>query len=164
MGPVKTAVSSTGSRLTTSMVIMPITKGTVEEASTETSIMVNTIVGSTGSRLTTSMVTMPITKGTVEDASTEANIMVNGPVSSTPIIQTTSMDMRKRLHFENEVKDDLETKGTEVITLPDGVILVKDMLDMTQSEILSSDDEFSMLCMEETTPTNWLFSPITNAS
>ena len=35
---------------------------------------------------------------------------------------------------------------------------------MTQSEILSSDDEFSMLCVKERGPSNWPFSPITNAS
>ena len=56
------------------------------------------------------------------------------------------------------------TKGTEQISLPDGVILVEHMLGITQSEILSSDDEFSMLCVEETGPSNWLFSPITNTS
>ena len=38
------------------------------------------------------------------------------------------------------------------------------MHNMTQSEILSSDDEFSMLCVEEKGPSNWPFSPITNAS
>ena len=50
------------------------------------------------------------------------------------------------------------------ILLPDGIILVDDMHNMTQSEILSSDDEFSMLCVEERGPSNWPFSPITNAS
>ena len=56
------------------------------------------------------------------------------------------------------------TKCVDQILLPDGVILVDDMLDMTQSEILSSDDEFSMLCVEGRGPSNWPFSPITNAS
>ena len=75
-----------------------------------------------------------------------------------------SMDTRKRLWFEDGVHDDMGIKGTEQISLPDGLILVEDMLNITQSEILSSDDEFSMLCVEETGPSNWPFSPITNAS
>ena len=58
----------------------------------------------------------------------------------------------------------METKGADQISLPDGLILVDDMLNMTQSEILSSDDEFSIMCVEERGPSNWPFSPITNAS
>ena len=58
----------------------------------------------------------------------------------------------------------METKCADEILLPDGVILVDDMLDITQSEILSSDDEFSKLCVEERGPSDWPFSPITNAS
>ena len=85
-------------------------------------------------------------------------------MQSTPIILTRSTDTKKRLHFEDEVSDDLVTTGTEGITLPDGVVLVEDMLDITQSEALSSHDEFSMLCVEETAATNWPFSPITNVS
>ena len=153
-------VSSPASRPTTSMASTPINKGTFEDARQEecTGTVKNT-VSSTASRLTTSMDSTPINKGTFEDANAEGIITINGPVSSTPTTHTSSMDTRKRLHF-----DDLGNTGTNGITLPDGVTLVEDMLDITQSEILSSDDEFSMLCVEETDPTNWPFSPITNAS
>ena len=78
--------------------------------------------------------------------------MVNNLVSSTPFIPTTSTDTRKSLQFEDEVHDDMGTKCAEEISLPGGVILVDDMLNMTQSGILSSDDEFSILCVEEIGP------------
>ena len=74
------------------------------------------------------------------------------------------MHTSKRLQFEDEVNYDMGTKCADQILLPDGVILVDDMLDMTQSEILSSDDEFGMLCVKERGPSNWPFSPITNTS
>ena len=43
--------------------------------------------------------------------------------------------------YEDQVHNDMEIKETEQTSLPDGVILVEDILDITQSEILSSDDE-----------------------
>ena len=116
--------------------------------------VVNNPVSSTDIRLTSSMVSTPIVKDNcTEDPSTSGTNMVNNLVSSMPIAPTSSIDTRKQLQFEDEHID-----------LPEGIILVEDMLDMTQSEVLSSDDEFSMVCVEETPPSNWQFSPITNAS
>ena len=137
---VNNPVSSTVSTLTSSMVSTPITNATIEDASTKVTNLVNNPV----SRLTSGMVSTPIMNATIEDASTKASNSVNNLVSSTPIIPTTSMDTRKRLPSEDEIQDGAGTKGT------DGVILVEDMLNITQSEILSSHDEFSMLCVEET--------------
>ena len=110
--------------------------------------VVNNPVSSTDIRLTSSMVSTPIVKDNcTEDPSTSGTNMVNNLVSSMPIAPTSSIDTRKQLQFEDEHID-----------LPEGIILVEDMLDM------SSDDEFSMVCVEETPPSNWQFSPITNAS
>ena len=88
------------------------------------------MVSSTVSRLTNSMVSTPMTTGTIENASTGGINMVISlvsstpiiPMQSTPIILTRSTDIKKRLHFEDEVNDDLVTTGTEGITLPDGVV------------------------------------------
>ena len=90
-----------------------------------------------------------------EDESMQVASLVNNPVSSTHIIPRRSMHTSKRLQFEDEVNYDMGTKCADQILLPDGVILVDDMLDIAQSEILSSDDdEFSMLCVEERGPSN----------
>ena len=86
--------------------------------------VVNILVNSTVSIPASSTVSIPIMNTTIEDASTKFTNLVNNPVSSTPIILTTSMDTRKRLWFEDEVHDDMGTKGTEQISLPGGVILV----------------------------------------
>ena len=116
--------------------------------------VVNNLVSSTDIRPTSSTVSTPIVKDNcTEDPSTSGTNTVNNLVSSMPIALTSSIDTRKQLQFEDEHID-----------LPEGIILVEDMLDMTQSEVLSSDDEFSMVCVEETPPSNWQFSPITNAS
>ena len=123
--------------------------------------VVNNLVNITVSIPTSSMSSTPIMN---EHESTKVASLVNNPVSSTPIILTTGMDTRKRLWFENEVQYDTGTKGAEQISLPGGEILVEGILNMTQSEMLSSDDEFSILCVEETGPLNCPFSPITNAS
>ena len=113
------------------------------------------------SYVNSSMVTTEIMN---EDESMQVASLVNNLVSSTHIIPGRSRHTSKRIQFENEVNYDKGTKYADQILLPDGVILVDDMLDMTQSEILSSDDEFSMLCVEKRGPLNWPFSPITNAS
>ena len=118
------------------------------------------------------MASMPMTTGTIKNASTGGiNTVISlvisthiVPMQSTPIILTRSTDTKKKLHFEDEVNNDLVTTGTEGITLPDGVVLTEDMMEITQSEALGSDDEFSMLCVEGTAATNWPFSPITNVS
>ena len=97
------------------------------------------MVSSTVSSPTTSMVSMPKTTGTIKNASTGGINTVISPVisthivpmQSTPIILTRSTDTKKRLHFEDEVNDDLVTTGTKEITLPDGVVLVEDMLDIS---------------------------------
>ena len=143
MDVVNNLVSSTDSRLTSSMVSTPIVKDNCTEyPSTSGTSTVNNLVSSTDSRLTSSTVSTPIVKDNcTEDPSTSGTNMVNNLVSSMPIALTSSIDTRKQLQFEDEHID-----------LPEGIILVDDILNMTQSEVLSSDDEFSMLCVEETPP------------
>ena len=132
-----------------------------EDESVQVASSVNNLVSSTVSIPTNCMVMTEIMN---EDDGMQVAISVNNLVSSTHIIPGRSMHTSKRLRFEDEVNYDTGTKCADQILLPDGVILIDDMLDITQSEILSSDDEFSMLCVEERGPSNWPFSPITNAS